>query len=150
LAELDDDYAEIVSAAKTPRAIYVTLRISAQNLDMDRISALLQLTPTLVQRAGESSKLIGLVIKEDCWSYSTKDINSQHLAVHLASLLNKLNSKTSALSTLRSEGYELAVSCYWLAPYDNVEIHLNHLLMKKLSEFELSIWFDVYTGAAGE
>ncbi|MBA3992429.1 MAG: hypothetical protein C0469_02810 [Cyanobacteria bacterium DS2.3.42] len=139
---------EIVSAQ--PKRIYLTFRVSKDELDFDFVSRLLELAPTSVRKKGQFLHSLRTRANESSWSYSTEHLDSLHLKVHFALLFEKLKGKKDVLAELRENGCRTSVSCYWLCSCDNIEAHLSHKIIVQLAEYGLSFMFDIYSGDPGD
>jgi hypothetical protein len=140
--------AEIVSAP--PKRIYLTFRVSKDDLDFDFVSRQLEITPTHVQKKGQFLHSLRTRSDESHWSYSTKHLDSLNLKAHFALLFEKLKGKKEVLAELRENGCRTSLSCYWLCSCDNIEAHLSHKNIVLLAEYGLSFMFDIYSGDPGE
>jgi hypothetical protein len=139
--DYDDDYA---TCART----YAGLDISHDDLDPDRITGLLGLQPTWTQVKGRTlirpggkkfTPPIGL------WCLSTKGVvDSRDVRRHLDWILDRLVGKDDALDRLSAEGHRKVVNCYWASAQGHGGPMVPAVMMRRLGELELELWFDFY------
>jgi hypothetical protein len=126
--------------------VYVTLRVYRDHLDADHVGALLGLTPTATHRRGHPYREGGkLLASTGAWFFGSKDfVVSRHFEDHIGWLFDRLRGKEEAIGRLRSDGYQVEVSCYWLHVESDRNLILTPAIMKQLVELDLTIWVDTY------
>jgi hypothetical protein len=136
----NDDYA---TCAKT----FARLRIYRNDLEPEKVTALLGLRPTESQKKGElwengstqkQYKLGGWFLSSE-FSSESRDVRR-----HLHWLLGKIKSKEKQLKKLQHEGCRMDISCYWVSVSGHGGPTLSPKIMRELSDLNIEVWFDVY------
>lgn len=136
--EFNDNYS---TCART----YSTVLIIRDDLDPDAVTERLQVTPTDTLRKGQS--LIGRRYKATIgsWQFSSKyGVESRDVRRHIVWLLDAIEGKEAAFQKLRGEGCETVMSCYWVTAQGHGGPMLDPRLMRRLSDFGMELWFDIY------
>lgn len=137
--EYDDNY-------KSCHETYVTLRIYSDSISPEEISNSLHMQPTDSTTKGE---VVGIktkkVRKHNGW-FLTSDgiVDSKDCRRHFDYLADKINPFKDELKELKSKGCEIDISCFWSSENGQGGPTLSPKQLKKLSELEIEIWFDIY------
>jgi hypothetical protein len=133
----DDDYA-------TCERTYASLGIYAEGLDPAEMSSLLQLSPTESHRQGEGVHG-GAPLKRGFWSLSSEQhVDSRDLRRHLDWLLDQIEGRANMLRTLREQGYDMTVACYWSSADGHGGPTLSPVQTRRLANLDLELWIDFY------
>ena len=125
--------------------VYCSLRVYRDDLDPNLVSEFLSNRPDRVHQKDQPYLKGGkLLAPTGAWFFFTLDrFESQMHEDHINWLLDQFDGKHDALRQLQAEGYEIEVSCYWLSVEGRV-LQLSPATMRRLSELNLVIWFDIY------
>jgi Domain of unknown function (DUF4279) len=126
----------------------ITLRISGEELDPDRISALLGCAPTMAERRGMpiTSGRSTRIPKKGRWSLTidSKDCDDgDDVEVGIRTLLTRLPSDSGLWASLTSI-YAVDVFCGLFLASSNRGFEISTEVLKLLSDRHLKIGFDVY------
>ena len=94
-------------------------------------------------------KIITTTFKDSGFFYEPNTNEAGNFEKKIDELLIDLESHKQELSKLTKAGCYMYISAYWHSYYGNTmlgEIHLNKQIIKRLSDLDLEINFDLYTG----
>lgn len=125
---------------------YVTLRIYCDNIQPDKLSEYLGITPTETQTKGQKNKLLkNRTIKFNGWFLSTKDvIDSKDCRRHIDYIADKVLPMKNKLKSLIEDGSEIDLSCYWESESGQGGPTLSPQQLTKLANLGIELWFDIY------
>lgn len=137
--EYDDNY-------QSCHETFVTLRIYSDILSPEEISNSLQIQPSDTTTKGE---VVGTKTKKvrehNGWFLSSEGlIESKDCRRHFDFLADKIIPIKARLKKLENEGCEIDISCFWSSENGQGGPTLSPKQLKKLSELEIEIWFDIY------
>jgi len=136
-SEYDDDYPTCVKT-------YSTLCIFSDAVDPAEISATLGVMATSSFKKGEPYSKGRLQRKANGWFYSTKgSVRSKDTRRHIDFILKALDSKETAIGTLRQKGCKMDISSYWVSIGQGGPTLRPHQ-MTKLGNLGIEIWWDIY------
>jgi len=134
-------YDPSVSCSRT----YATLRLLHEELDPDLITSRLGLHPTRTFRTGEPMGHGSMTPhRQGGWFLSTTDCDSVDVRVHVAHLLDQVESVGPVLQEIRQEDVRQDVTCFWQTTDGQGGPALDSAQMGRLANLDLSISFDVY------
>ena len=123
---------------------YVTFRLFHDELDPDVISRTLQISPSEAHRRGDQLRS-GRSLPVGSWFLSSeKAVSSRDVRRHIVWILNQIECRKNELVSLRNEGYEMDLFCFWASMSGHGGPELNHEIMNRLASLQLDISFDVY------
>jgi hypothetical protein len=125
---------------------YATLFVNCGEIDPGQVTACLEIQPTGTQVKGQLASAFSKRIRPfSAWCLSSAErVDSQDLRRHLDWLFDQIASKKGAIESLREIGCTFTVPCYWSSAADNGGPTLSVPQIKRLAEFELEIWIDIY------
>ena len=122
---------------------YCGLCIYSATLAPEKISQRLGIEPTRTAALDPESKYKHCR-EQHFWLLSTQDqLDSTDHIDHLHEIFGQLEGKATVLNSLRNEGCTTRVSCYWDSDGQGGP-WLDLPEIKKLAEFGLDIWWDIY------
>jgi len=138
-ATYNHDYATCVDT-------YATLCIYHDDLNPDAITKALGLEPSSSHRRGDvRNPKRPIPHRTGAWLLSTEGaVTSRDVRFHIDWLLERLQSKQTALSRLKTDGYQLVISCYWLSARGHGGPMIDPEAMRSIGELGLQLSFDVY------
>ena len=129
--------------------VTASLAITGPDLDPDRITALLGVSPDQSRRSGGTGK-DGQLDEErspprGLWSISTKDRISQtdEISTHIRSLLDRVTVDPDVWAEL-TQAYKCRVFVGWFLVRTNEMISIDPELLGRLANLGLTLDFDVY------
>jgi hypothetical protein len=126
---------------------YAAMRIVADDLDPEAVTARLAVTPTEAFRKGEPFGSRGLLRRTGGWFLSTDgSVQSRDLRHHIDWLLDRIEPSASALRSLRADGDECDIPCYWLSASGHGGPQLDPSQMRRCAALDLTLWIDFYVG----
>lgn len=132
---------------------YATLRIYHESETPDKVTRLLEVNPSSTQNIGDVYEASNTkrTTKLSGWFLTTEtDVSSYDLTKHLDFLLNKLAGKEPLLHSLLEQGWRADIACMWDSAYGHGGPTFSPALLKKLSDFGIEIWLDIYFHGAYE
>ena len=127
----------------------ISLRVSGEGLDPDRVTVLLQCNPTTVQRNRKATRSDGSVISQGSqWEFTleSKDYREDNFDAGLRRLLNHLTTDLQVWSMLTRE-YKVDLFCGLFLDTENRGFGLTVDTARLLAERNLPIGFDIYAPA---
>ena len=127
-----------------------SLCIYKDDLDPEKITALLDLKPTAWQKKGgerpctteEGSKSPAAT---GGWFLSTHSkVKSLNPQTHIEWLVEAIENRHSVIHSLQTDGHKIELWVYWLASNSNASPCLSPETMRKLANLRIPIVFDVY------
>lgn len=131
----------------TCRKSFATLRIFHDTSEPQAVTAILGLNPTQSFKRGDTHGHGERVAtyRINAWLLSSECSLSSHDSLrHIEWLLAAIEPRRSALRELQRLGHRIDISCYWLSESGHGGPTLTPDIMRRLSELELAVWFDVY------
>ena len=138
--EYDDDY---LGCART----YVGFTVRHWTASSEDVTATLGVEPTdlTAARRREEQPGIALAARPNSWHFSTATLSeSRDFGRHLDILLETIGDKSDELSALRSRGWAMDISVYWLSRHGHGGPALWPDQSASLGQLGLEIWFDIY------
>ena len=122
------------------------LRIMSENLNPDEITKALKITPTEIQRSGESrSKDSDKLLKHSGWWISTKDlVNSLDARHHLDWILDQVSNKKNEIESFQKAGYLVDVCVRWDSKSGHGGPTLSPKQLSGFGNLGIEVWFDIY------
>lgn len=131
-------------------AVKVSFRIMSPDLDPSEISLALEMQPTKAHSRGDAnfgkSGRQYSDYSEGLWSWRPPLKSSDPLSKHLSAAINVLEPKAMALQRLKEMGLRLDLFVGIFGTEGNLEILLEHDLLRRLGALGLDLGFDIYPG----
>jgi hypothetical protein len=123
---------------------YATLCIYHDSVDPEAITKVLKLKPDRLVKIGDPL-LLKKKASSSGWFLGAKDVlRSNNYESHIEWILKKLKKKKKELVLLSKSGFRIWIFCFWESLYGNGGPVLEHKFIKFLSEFPISLSFDVW------
>jgi Domain of unknown function (DUF4279) len=124
---------------------YATLCVESEDIDPARVTACLDVQPSDAHVKGEvASAFIGAYPFSGWYLSSKNRVDSRDLRRHLDWVFEQIAPKKLEIESLRATGCSFSIACYWLSATGNGGPVLSVPQVKRLAEFELEIWIDIY------
>ena len=127
----------------------VSLRAMGDNLEPDRVTELLQTSPTYCHRKGDpnitSSGRRLSDYPEGIWIVESACDSAQCIDDHLQSLIQKMDGKQSSLARVKKEGLQLDVLIGVFGVEDSLGFSITEKTLVALGALGLKMDFDIYT-----
>lgn len=122
------------------------LRIMSEDLDPDKVTDLLKISPTEIQRVGDPvPSKPGKYYSKSGWFLTTVGhITSLDARHHLDWILERVADKQREFDFLLSLGYLRDMCCRWDSKSGHGGPTLSPQQMKILTELNIELWFDIY------
>ena len=134
----DDAYA---TCART----YAIVLIIREDLNPEAVTEQLRIVPTVTVLKDQSRRGSRFKATTGLWQLSSREqVESRDVRRHIVWLLDGLRGRECEFQRLRAEGYQTVMSCYWLSAQGQGGPMLGPLLMRRLSDFGMELWFDIY------
>lgn len=132
-----------------PSAVHASFGLYHEELDPEEITTRLQVQPSRCHRKGDQrlgkDGRVYSPFSKGAWRLSSKGkIDSLDANQHILWILDELSHCHFVLRQLRRDGYEMSLKCAWFASSDNTCPSLNVETIRRLAQFKLDFWFDVY------
>lgn len=139
MPRFDPDYA---SCSYT----HVWLRVMHQDLNPDEVTALLRVSPTYVQEAGDPATVKpGYKVRPAGWFLESENhVRSRDCRDHIQWLLDRVAGSAAALRELSSRGYLVDICCRWDSSWGHGGPTMDPAQMSQLGQLGVDFWFDVY------
>jgi hypothetical protein len=141
MEEYNDDYA-------TCHKTYATLMIIHPELDPDTVTQNLGIQPTRTYRRGEVRNPQGrcpFVYQRGGWFLESEGaVQSRDARRHIDWLLDRVEPHREALNRWQVAGYQTVINCYWDSAYGQGGPMLGPVLMGRVSNLGLELWFDIF------
>ena len=125
------------------RDVYAYFWIQGFDDPPEDISTLMAVTPSRVERVGES-RWFGALATMNRWELLSPLNRGEHLLQdYLEALLPILEARASVVRSLASL-YSAGINCVGYFYGSNPGLHLSASLIKRLAELELAVDFDLY------
>ncbi|MBU6450613.1 MAG: DUF4279 domain-containing protein [Cyanobacteria bacterium REEB67] len=133
----------------TPTSIRATFRVYHPELDPNGLSERFDLKPSVAWRRNDDEygwrKRPGHKAPSGGWLLSSRlAVKSNDAIGHVDWLLDQLSGRAGLIKQLQGEGYMIDVVVGWHAASWNTTPALTPTIMRRLANFNLPIWFDVY------
>jgi hypothetical protein len=125
---------------------FVTLRIYSDILSPEEISKNLKTNPTESVTKGDIYGIKSNKIRNNNGWFLTSEgfVESKDCRRHFDFLADKIISLKPNFIGLQNKGCQIDISCFWSSENGQGGPTLSPKQLKKLSELELEIWFDIY------
>ena len=128
---------------------YATLRIFSDSVDPETVGHALGFTGTDIRKIDPESKYRH-ERESHYWGWCSKPtVQSIDNLEHVSAITQRLAGKANVLAALRARGCEIDICCYWVTSGQGGP-ELDVAALKRLSELEIGIWWDVYFGTEAE
>jgi len=137
----------------TCRDTYAALCIYHDTVEPPEVSSALGIKPSGFVRRGDTHGPgnRAATYKINGWFLSSENsVSSQDSLRHIEWLLALVEPRRSELRTLRDQGHQMLISCYWLSASGHGGPTLTPDVMRRVAELGLDLWFDVYFGGTDE
>ena len=138
-----------VQPVTSPTSIRATFRVYHPELDPGALSDRFDLAPTVSWRKDDDEygwrKRPGHRAPSGGWLLSTRQaVKSNDAIGHIDWLLDQLSGRAGLIKQLQNEGYMIDVVVGWHAASWNTTPALTPSIMRRLANYNLPVWFDVY------
>jgi len=133
----------------TPERVRATFRVYHPDLDPTGLTERFDVQPSVAWRRNDDQygwrKRPGHKAPSGGWLLSSRlAIKSNDAIAHVDWLLDQLAGRGGLIKQLQQEGYMVDVVVGWHASSWNTTPALTPSIMRRLANFNLPIWFDVY------
>jgi hypothetical protein len=131
--------------ATGPERVRATFRIYHPDLEPEKLTELLEITPSIAWRRATLwlAQTPGFSHQGGCSQVRTV-MRGNNAGAHIDWLLDQLAGKTNMIKELQNRGFMIDVVVGWHATSWNTTPALSPDLMRRLAKLNLPIWFDVY------
>ncbi len=145
--ELGED--RTLERATGPERVRATFRVYHPDLEPEKITELLEISPSVAWRCGDDAygwrKRPGHKAPSGGWLLSSRTvIRGNNAITHIDWLLDQLIGKAGTIKELQDKGFMIDVVVGWHASSWNTTPALTPDIMRRLGKLSLPIWFDVY------
>lgn len=128
------------------RHIFASFILRGPSLNPNNVTTYLGIIPTKSFSKGEL-RSTGEKWKGNFWCLRSQDkVDSNDLVKHIEWLIDQLGSRKEKIKELIHQGGIYGeISCFWIMPSDHGDIVLTQNIIKKISEFEVEVSFDIYS-----
>lgn len=127
---------------------YATLILLHEDLNAELLTQELGIQPTETWKQGEvrnPGSRTPVVSRIGGWFLRTQEtVASRDVRRHIDWLLNQVEPRRSVLGRLRTAGYRMEISCFWVSAFGHGGPTLSPAQMARLADLGLEVWFDVY------
>lgn len=136
----DDDYP---TCAET----FSTLRIFSDNVTPQDITNTLAVDPSNIFHKGDSNGTGKTKRKAHGWFLSTEGlVDSRDCRRHIDEILDRMDGRARSLRELRNRGCSADITSFWVSTGFAGGPVLEPCQMRRLSELDLALWWDIYSG----
>jgi hypothetical protein len=139
----------LIDQYKTCENTYCSLNIYSDSISPHEISERLEISATQILEKGKTrnSKHKNIINTRNVWILSSENfISSNDIRIHIDWLIDNTYNKIINIRELQNIGCQMNISSYWLSRFGHGGPCLSSIQMKKISDMNLDIWFDVYLG----
>lgn len=123
---------------------YATLVIYYEVTLPEQITTVLGLDPDDSARRGDPAAL-GRTVPKNFWARGTYDqYESRDVRFHVDKILDELRGKEDRLHLLLKQGCKILINCFWASASGNGGPELDTGFLKRLTQFPLSLSFDIW------
>jgi hypothetical protein len=133
----------------TPERVRATFRVYHPDLDPEQLTARFDVKPSVAWKRNDDKygwrKRPGHRAPSGGWLLSSRSaIKTNDAISHIDWILDELAGRAGLVKELQREGYMIDVVVGWHAASWNTTPALTPGLMRRLANFNLPVWFDVY------
>ena len=133
----------------TPERVRATFRVYHPDLDPEQLTERFDVKPSVAWRRNDDQygwrKRPGKRAPSGGWLLSSRvAIKTNDAISHIDRLLDELAGRAGLIKELQREGYMIDVVVGWHASSWNTTPALTPGVMRRLANFNLPVWFDVY------
>lgn len=123
---------------------FATFRLWARDLNPDDITQRFRLSPTWAFRRGDKRGQADLW-PHGYWEISSQgEVNSTNVALHIEWLLERIEPVREALESMRAEGVQANIVCFWESLTGHGGPIFSPHLMARLAALNLELALDIY------
>jgi Domain of unknown function (DUF4279) len=128
--------------------LHLSLRIQG-NIKPMQVTELLEMNATDISEIGDLGAITQTAQRKGYWHFSTIEISRQNsLHLHCRYLASKFKDKIEKLQTLKDQGADIYIACYWADKKSSADFILTMPILDELAVFDslnLRLWFDIYS-----
>ena len=133
----------------TPRSVRATFRIYHPELDPADLTSRFDINPSVSWKRNDDEygwrKRPGHKAPSGGWLLSSRQaVKDNNALAHIDYLLDQLSGRAGLIKQLQMEGYMIDLVIGWHAASWNTTPTLTPEIMRRLANYRLPIWFDVY------